>query len=39
MMIDTIDNANSSLSLSPVRKPIKDTIKRKVKPIDNEIKP
>ena len=39
MMIDTIDSANSSLSLSAVRKPIKDTIKRKVKPIDNEIKP
>ena len=39
MMIDTIDNDNSSLSLSPVRKPIKDSIKRKVKPIDNEVKP
>ncbi len=39
MMIETIDNDNSSLSLSPNRKPIKDSIKRGVKPIDNEVKP
>ena len=39
MMIETIDNDNSSLSLSPTRKPIKDSIKRGVKPIDNEVKP
>ena len=39
MMIETIDNDNSSLSLSPNRKPIKDSINRGVKPIDNEVKP
>ena len=39
MMIDTIDNDNSSLSLQPTRIPIKDSIKKGVKPLDNEIKP
>ena len=38
-MMEVIDNDNSSLSLFPDRKPIKEAIKKGILPTDNEDKP